>query len=79
LPAFRFKVTYLYIVMELQVNREHEETLRMKMRKFGTRFSVDMLVEGVQLSDPQWPHWLSHENINKHHCIAIAYFSLWPM
>ena len=26
--------------MEWQVNREHEETLRMEMRKFGTRYTV---------------------------------------
>jgi len=53
LPAFRFKVTYFYLVMERQVKREHEETLRIEMRKFGTRHTVDLLVEGVQLTDPQ--------------------------
>ena len=53
LPSFRFKVTYFYLVMELQVNRGHEEILRMEMRKSGTRYTVDMLVEWVQLSDPQ--------------------------
>jgi hypothetical protein len=53
LPSFRFKVTYFYLVMELQVNRDHEETLQMEMRKFGTRHTVDLLVEFEQLSDPQ--------------------------
>jgi len=39
--------------MELQVSGEHEETLRMEMRRFGTRYTVDLLVEWVQISDTQ--------------------------